>query len=233
MNLVSNGAGECNLNAVTQAQGATGQTKASRLEKLRAEDPEFRASFALESVAKAKLQPGMRLSQVVQLVMEGYADRPALGQRARELVTDPATGIKTLQLLPRFDTITYRELWARARTVAAEWHQHPQHPLNAGDFVCILDFTSPDYGALILASIHLGAVIVPLQTSAPARQHSDIMAETGPRILAVGIDYLDAAVDAVLSGTVPQRLVVMSYDARDDGHRNKLEAAERRLADAR
>jgi len=232
MNLISNGSGECNLNAVTQAQGGTGQTKASRLEKLRAEDPEFRASFALESVAKAKLQPGMRLSQVVQLVMEGYADRPALGQRARELVTDPATGIKTLQLLPRFDTITYRELWARARAVAAEWHQHPQHPLNAGDFVCILDFTSPDYGALILASIHLGAVIVPLQTSAPAGQHSDIMAETGPRILAVGIDYLDAAVDAVLSGTVPQRLVVMSCDARDDGHRKKLQSAQQRLADA-
>ena len=224
---------EFNVNAVTQAQAVPGQTKASRVEKLRAEDPEFRNSFALESVAAAKLQPGIRLAQIVQLVMESYAERPALGQRARAPVTDPATGRTTLQLLPHFDTITYRELWARARAIAAEWHEHPEHPLKAGDFVCILDFTSADYGALILSCIHLGAVIVPLQTSAPARQHGEIMQETAPRILAAGIDYLDAAVDAVLAGTVPQRLIVMSYDARDDGQREKVAAAKRRLAEAR
>ena len=52
---------------------------------------------------------------------------------------------RRLRLLPRFETITYRELWARARAVASEWHHHGQHPLTAGDFVCILGFTSPDY----------------------------------------------------------------------------------------
>ena len=52
--------------------------------------------------------PGLRLPQVVQTVMDGYADRPALGQRAVEFVTDPATGRTTAELLPRFDTITYR-----------------------------------------------------------------------------------------------------------------------------
>jgi fatty acid CoA ligase FadD9 len=221
------------VNALTQSQTGDGQTKANRVEKLRATDPQFRDSFAIESVAKAKLQPGVRLAQVVQLVMEAYADRPALGQRARELVTDHSTGRSTLKLLSRFDTITYRELWSRARAIAAEWHQHPVQPLNAGDFVCMLDFTSPDYGALILACIHLGAVIVPLQTSAPAGQHGEIMAETAPRILAAGIDYLDAAIDAVLAGAAPQRLVVMSYDARDDGQREKIERARRRLAEAR
>ncbi len=206
------------------------QSKAARIEALSRDDAQFRASFALECVAKAKLQPGLRLAQVVQLVMEGYADRPALGQRAKSLVTDPATGRKTSQLLPRFDTISYRDLWARARAVAAEWHRSATQTISAGDFVCILDFTSPDYAALILASIHLGAVIVPLQTSAPARQHADIIAEAGPHILAAGIDYLDAAVDAILAGTAVKRLVVMSYDARDDDHRDRLDSARRRLS---
>ena len=73
-------------------------------------------------------------------------------------------------------------------------------------------------------------MIVPLQTSAPVAQHADIIAETQPRILATGIDYLDAAVDAVLAGTVPQRLVVFDYEAQDDDHRDRFEAARQRLA---
>src|SRR6266702_115999 len=208
------------------------EQKAGRIERLRADDPQFRDSFPLEAVAAAKRQPGLRLAQVVQIVMDGYANRPALGQRARELRTDPASGRRTLRLLSRFDTITYRELWARSRAVASEWHHDGQHPLRVGDFVCILGFASTDYATLLLASIHLGAVIVPLQTSAPAAQHAEIIAETQPRILATGVDYLDAAVDAVLAGTVPQRLVVFDYESQDDDQRDKVESARQRLADA-
>jgi fatty acid CoA ligase FadD9 len=162
--------------------------------------------------------------------MEGYADRPALGQRARELVTDPASGRKTLRLLPRFETITYRELWARARAVASDWHHHSEHLLRPGDFVCVLGFASPDYATLLMGNIHVGAVNVPLQTSAPAAQHAGIIAETEPRILATGIDYLDTAVEAILAGTAPQRLVVFDYDGRDDDQREKLAAARRHLS---
>jgi fatty acid CoA ligase FadD9 len=206
--------------------------RAQRLERLRAEDSQFRDSFPLEAVAAAKRQPGLRLAQVVHIVMEGYADRPALGQRARELVTDPASGRRTLRLLPRFDTITYRELWMRSRAIAGAWHHDDQHPLIAGDFVCILGFTSPEYATLVLACIHLGAVIVPLQTSAPVGQHAEIITETEPRILATGIDYLDAAVNAVLASAVPQRLVVFDYESQDEGQRKKFEAARQRLRDA-
>jgi fatty acid CoA ligase FadD9 len=209
------------------------QQQASRLEKLRAEDAQFSAAGALEAVSAAKRQPGLRLAQLVQIVMEGYPDRPALGERARELVTDPATGRKTFRLLPRFDTITYRELWTRARATAGDWHLDRRRPLQPGEFVCILGFTSPEYATLILASIHLGAVIVPLQTSAPASQHADILAETQPVILATSIDYLDAAVDAVLIGTAPQRLVVFDYRPTDDDQRDRFVSAQQRLAEAK
>jgi fatty acid CoA ligase FadD9 len=233
--LISGGkmaANEVALRTAPQDQNMHRLQQPDRLERLRAEDPRFRDSFPLGVVAAAKRQPGLRIAQVVQIVMEGYADRPALGQRARELVTDRTSGRKTLRLLPRFDTMTYRELWARARAVASDWHHDGQCPLRAGDFVCILGFASPDYATHILASIHLGAVVVPLQTSAPAAQHAQIIAETQPRVLAAGIDYLDAAVDAVLAGTVPPRLVVFDYEAQDDDQRGKLDAARQRLADA-
>lgn len=219
------------MNAATQAPGSQ-HDMSQRIKRLAAEDPQFRDSFSLPAVTSAKTQPGLRLAQVVQIVMEGYAHRPALGQRARELVTDSASGRKTLRLLPRFETVTYRDLWARARATASEWHHHEQHPLAAGGFTCILGFASVDYATLILANIHLGAVIVPLQTSAPTAQHAAIIAETQPTILGAGIEYLDAAVDAVLAGFVPQRLVVFDYEAQDDEQRDKLEAARRRLAKA-
>src|SRR5579862_7622062 len=225
-------ANEAALRTAPQDQNMHRVQQPARLEALRAQDPQFRDSFPLASVNAAKRQPGLRIAQIVQLVMEGYADRPALGQRVRELMTDPASGRKTLRLLPRFNTITYGQLWARSRALASDWHRHEQHALQAGDFVCILGFASPDYATHILASIHLGAVVVPLQTSAPVAQHADIIAETQPRILATGIDYLDAAVDAVLAGTVPQRLVVFDYEAQDDEHRDRLEAARQRLVQA-
>ena len=85
-----------------------------RIHELYATDPQFAAARPDEAVSAAMERPGLRLPQLVQTVMEGYADRPALGQRAVQFVKDPDTGRTTAELLPRFETITYRELW-RAR----------------------------------------------------------------------------------------------------------------------
>ena len=117
-----------------------------------------------------------------------------------------------------------------ARAIAADWRHHSEHPLRTGDFVCVLGFASIDYVALECACIHLGAVVVPLQTSAPASQHAPILTETSPRILAVGIDYLKNAVQAALDGAPPQRLIVFDYDPRDDDQRATHDAACARLA---
>jgi fatty acid CoA ligase FadD9 len=206
--------------------------KAERLKRLLAEDGQIRGCLALDSVNEAKKQPGLRLAQAVQIVMEGYADRPALGQRARALVTDPTTGRKTFRLLQKFETVSYGELWGRARAIASEWHRNAQHPLKAGEFVCVLGFTSIDYATLLLTGIHLGAVNVPLQTSAPASEHAAIIAETEATILCASADYADAAAEAVLKGHVPKRLIFFDYDARDDEQREKVEAARRKLAEA-
>ncbi|MDG2003253.1 MAG: AMP-binding protein, partial [Novosphingobium sp.] len=204
----------------------------TRTAELMAGDQQFIDTFPSESVADAKRQPGLRLSQIVQIVMEGYAERPALGQRARELVTDPSSGRSALRLLAHFDTMTFGKLWERAQAVAAAWHDDGQRSVKAGDFAAILGFASPDYATLVLANIYLGTVIVPLQTTAPASQHADIMGETEPRILATAIENLETAVEGVLLRAAPGRLVVFDYDARDDEQREMFEAGRKRLADA-
>ncbi len=163
---------------------------ARRREQLYADDEQFRNTRPDDEVAAAARAPGLRIAEVMATVLRGYSGRPALGQRAREVVTDPATGRSTLRFLPRFETVSYADLWARIQALAANWHHHQRHPVRAGDFVCVLGFASIDYTAIECACIHLGAVVVPLQTNAPAAQHAPILTETRPRILAVGIDNL-------------------------------------------
>src|SRR4051794_30389422 len=120
------------------AQQDQWQRLARRRERLYVEDDQFSATRPDDSVAEAARKPGLRIAEVMATVLEGYSARPALGHRAREVAVDPATGRSVLRYLPRFDTVTYRELWAMVRAIAADWHHHDEHPVRPGDFVCVL-----------------------------------------------------------------------------------------------
>lgn len=71
-----------------------------RIENLTATDPQFAAAKPDPAVVEALDHPGLGLSQIVQTVLDGYGDRPALGQRAVEFVEDPKSGRTVLGLLP-------------------------------------------------------------------------------------------------------------------------------------
>ena len=125
-------------------------------------------------------------------------------------------------------------MWARVGALAAEWHHDSQHPLSAGDFVCVLGFTSIDYTTIDLACVRLGAVSVPLQSGASVGHLKPIIAETEPRILAVergtpGHCRRVCCWKARRCGG----LVVFDYHPEDDDQREKFEAARQRLAGVR
>ncbi|HEY2450581.1 MAG TPA: hypothetical protein VGI49_17455, partial [Mycobacterium sp.] len=84
-----------------------------RAEELAANDPQFAAARPDEAVSAAIHNAGLRLPQVIKATLDGYYDRPALAQRAVELVKDPQTGRTSAKLLPWFDTVSYGELAAR------------------------------------------------------------------------------------------------------------------------
>jgi fatty acid CoA ligase FadD9 len=195
-------------------------------------DQQVQDATPLDEVTEAILRPDATLTDIVATIMDAYADRPAVGERARELTTDPATGRRSLTLLPTYGTVTYRELWARAAAVAAEWHHDDLTPVRAGDAVTIIGFTSTDYLTLELALLRLGAVAVPLQSGATIATLTPIVAETEPRVLASSVEMLDTAVELVLGSPSPRRLVVFDYHPDVDDQREKVEAARRRLADA-
>lgn len=198
----------------------------ARITALAAADPQFAAARPDPTVAEAAAAVD-RLPQIIQTVLDGYADRPALGSRAVRYDTDPASGRTVATLLPRFDTITYRELSDRVRNLGAAWAAESVRP---GDRVAVLGFTSVDYTVIDIAVAMVGAVAVPLQTSAAATVLTPIVAETEPSVLAAGIDSLPDAVTLVQAGPAPARLVVFDYHPQVDGHRDAVAAARAQLA---
>ncbi|MGV0805074.1 carboxylic acid reductase [Mycolicibacterium setense] len=208
----------------------TTETREDRLQRriatLYETDSQFAGARPSDAVNTAVAQPELRLPAIVKGVLAGYADRPALGQRAVEYVTD-ADGRTVAELQPRFETITYRQLGDRIQAVTNAWHNHPVKP---GDRVAILGFTSVDYTTIDTALIELGAVSVPLQTSAPVSTLRPIVAETEPTVIAASIDFLDDAVELVKSGPAPRRLVVFDYQPRVDAQREAFNAAKAALS---
>ncbi len=200
-----------------------------RIEDLTANDPQFAAAQPDPAVAAALGQPGLRLPQIVQTVLQGYADRPALGQRAVEFFKDPKTGRTELALLPRFDTITYRELGERVDAVARALTHDGLHP---GDRVAALGFTSVDLTTLDIALGVTGAVAVPLQTSAAIAQLQPIVTETEPTLFAASVNQLPDAVELLLSADhKPARVIVFDYHPEVDDEREAFESARERLGE--
>jgi fatty acid CoA ligase FadD9 len=204
---------------------------ASRVAELNATDPQFAAARPSEALTAAIEQPGLRLPQIVRTVMGAYAERPAVAERAVNLVTDPVTGRTSLELLPRFETITYAELWERVDVVVRALTDSGEQSLRPDDRVCVLGFTSIDYATIDMALGQLGAVSVPLQTSAPVSQLLPIVAETQPRVFASSVNDLEVAIELVTNHS-PQRLVVFDYRPEVDEQREAFDAAKARLAEA-
>ncbi|MBM7773290.1 fatty acid CoA ligase FadD9 [Actinokineospora baliensis] len=174
----------------------------------------------------------MRLTQTVAAVMGRFADRPAVGERVKEIARDPASGRTSVRLLPRYETATFAQVWARTRAVATELWANPVHRLLPGERVAFLGFAGYDYTTLDLACILRGAVSVPLQTSAPIGQSHAIVAETEPTVVAASLDRLDVAVELVLRSSSVRRVLVFDYLPEVDDQRERVEAARVRLLDS-
>ncbi len=200
-----------------------------RIADLYATDRQFRAAKPNPAVVEAARRPGLRLGQILQTLTEGYADRPALGERAREYITDPVTGHASARLLRRFDTVSYRDVWAQVRAIATAWHNDPDAPARPGDFVATIGFASADYLIIDMVCAYLGLVSVPLQHNAPVSRLQPIIAEVEPRIVTVSAEYLDVAVEAVRGSTTLRQLVVFDYRPGVDAHRESIEAARLQL----
>ncbi|MEH3156459.1 MAG: thioester reductase domain-containing protein [Gordonia paraffinivorans] len=215
-------------NDVTTVDEDRDRRIADRRARLVDSDPQFRDATPDPELAERVLQSDLPLAEVIEEILSTYADRPALGRRATEVVTGD-DGTASVRLRDEFETVSYAELADRVRAVAAAWHADG---LDAGELVATLGFTSVDYATLDLACIHLGLVTVPLQTSSAPAQLLPILAETAPTVLAVGIDHLDDVVELATTDHRPRRVLLFDHDPRDDAQRTAVERTVTALHDA-
>ncbi|QIS03777.1 AMP-binding protein [Nocardia brasiliensis] len=202
---------------------------ARRIEDLCATDEALAGALPDPAVTARIQDPALGLADLIRVVFDAYADRPAVGARATRLVADPVTGRTTPHVLPEFETLTYAELGRAVAAVAAglrgEW-------IGPGEHVAMLGFTSIEYTVLDLAATLAGAVAVPMQSNAPAAQLKPIVAETRPGVLAAGVDQLDEIIDLAQGEHRPDLIVVLDHRAEVDAHREAFEAASARLAES-
>ncbi len=218
--------------AIGSGTGTPALSLPERFADLSKNDPEFHAALPDHAIDIAKTKSGLGLAQMVATCMEGYADRPALAERATELVIDPVTGRRQRNLLKHYERISYRELWARSKALAACWFHDDTHALRAGDLLCIMSFGDIDFITVDLATIHNGAVIVPMPTGGSLQQAQALFDEVAPKWLATSIDHLGDAVQLILASRRTAGMLVLGYHPDDDGHLERLAAARAELAAA-
>jgi fatty acid CoA ligase FadD9 len=162
--------------------------------------------------------------EVIEVVTQTYAERPAMGYRAYEIGVDPATGDDIRQLLPHFHTLSYGELNNRIKRLAAAWREHPQHRVDPGDFVCLLGFTGIDFATLFLGCPYAQAVSVPLQTTLGG-DLSDVFASTEPTCVAATIDDIVTAAEMAIEHPSIRSVIAFDYDPEVESECRQLQAA--------
>ena len=211
--------------------GKKDNSAVSRLVELCERDPELNKLVPDPSVRDALCNEGMPLDRMIETLFSNYGDRPALGERCYDIVTDDA-GSHRRGYLPAFKTATYAELLDRIKAVASALRNHPDCLLKPDEFVCITGFSGIEFFTLDTACIFTQTVSVPLQTTMPEADRRDVYLTIDPAIVAATLDDLVATAQDVLELNGVRALIVFDYDERDDSDREQYERASSVLSEA-
>ncbi len=203
---------------------------ARRVLDLAAEDPQLQELMPDSAVLDAVTRPGRTLQGIVDTILHGYADRPALGSRDYAVGVDGATGRQVRRLQPTFGTVTYGELGARVRGVAAAWQREQRFQVAEGEFVCILGFAGTDYVTVDLACVYAHAVAVPLQSTLAATDLEQIVTDTEPVVIAAAMGDLELAAQLAGRHRSVRGIVALDHDPRIDDDVEQWKAAGAELA---
>ncbi|MFF8311712.1 long-chain-fatty-acid--CoA ligase [Streptomyces lydicus] len=109
------------------------------------------------------------------------------------------------------ESVTYRELWHRARQYAAVLRQRGIGP---GDSVALLLPNSPEFPAAYFGILALGAVVVPVNTLLKADEIGHVLRDSGARALVCAGPLLGEAAGCAGAAGVPFLAVLPGGDAR-------------------
>ena len=187
--------------------------------ELAEKDEQIRGLMPSDSVRQAIQKPGLDLAQVTTSLLEGYADRDALGVRSYERRLDPETGQHVRYYLPHYECTTYRELHEMVKALANAFHHHQHCQLNTDDFVVVLGNTSPDFLIVELAAWFKHTTTVPLQSTMPESNLADVLDNTSPSVLAASVKDLPLASRLAIANKAIHSVIAIDYDPEIDEDR--------------
>lgn len=203
----------------------------ARMRELAAHDAEIGALIPKPELQQATLAPGLATAQIVDLLLSGYAARPALGERRYEIVADTA-GKAGRRYQPSFATVSYAELHARIRALASAWQHDSLHGVARDSCVCIIGSTGIDFAVLDMATSYMQAVSVPLQTTLGATHLKTIFNDTEPACIAATIADLALIAPLAIDYGKVRSLIVFDYDARIDAEREAFHSTQAAIHNA-
>ena len=214
-----------------EIDGTRDERLARRVAELYESDPQFRAAAPLPEVIEAACTPDLRLTLDLRDDRRGLRRSPGAwtacprvgDRRHRPHVGATAAPVRDHQL-PRGvgpGACDRQRLAPR-----------PPHPVTTGDVVATVGFSSADYLVVDMVCAYLGLVTVPLQHNASVSRLRPIIEECEPRIVTVSAEYLDLAVESVLTSPSLRQLMVFDYRPEVDEQRENFESARARLQEA-
>lgn len=203
-----------------------------RLLALSKEDVQIGALFPDKSILPKAQEKDCSLGQVMDIFLEGYGDRPALGERSYEVATAPMSGKKIRKYLPAYTTISYGDLSKRIKAMAMAWRTHSHCVVQPEDFVLIMGFADIDFFTLDAACAFANAVTVPVQSSTSGADLNEMVANIEPKVIAATLADLSVAIELAVHHDIINSVIVFNYDERIDEERAIVKNAKQALAKA-
>ncbi len=203
-----------------------------RVDKLVTNEPHLKNFFQNAEVTAYIRQPELKTIDVIVKLLTAYAERPALGWRAYDLVKDPNTGKHSIQYRLEFNTMSYQHLHGLVQSLANIWNSDSRYAVGTREFVATLGFVSADFVLIDIACVFNGVVSVPLQTNMSIDALTAILDETATTSLFSSLETIENAVALCQKSTTIKSLVVIDYEPRDDTQRERYDWAGSTLENA-
>lgn len=195
-------------------------------------DPQISALVPDEKVRDLALEEGLTLDRVMSVFFDGYADRPAMGERDYEVSLDPNTNQNERHYLPSYNTITYGDFHQRIKAIAMAWRTHDLCLVKPDDFVLIIGFSDIDFASIDMACAYAKATTVPVQSNTSGADLNEMVANIEPVTIAVTLADLDLGVQLAIKHDSVRSVIVFNYDDRIDGERALVKQAKQTIADS-
>ena len=203
-----------------------------RVMELSAKDEQISQLIPDNSIREKAMEAGFTLDRVVGTFLDGYADRPALGERTYKVIKDLQSNKKIRKYLPSYSTISYQEFHDQIKAIAMAWRTHPECRVQPDEFVLIMGFADIGFASIDIACTYAKATSVPVQSSTSGADLYEMVANIEPVTIATTLKDLPLVVKIAVQQDSVKSIVVFNYDHRIDDERAIVEQAEKALADA-